>query len=49
MKIFLNFLKVAIVFISVWFILSYIDIVIHNTNLDGGTVLASWNFFGLFL
>ena len=47
LKIFVDFLKVAIILINIWFVLSYIDVVIHNTNLDGGTVLAFWNFFGL--
>ncbi len=49
MKIIINLLKVAIIFINVWFVLSYIDVVIHNTNLNGGTILAAWNFFGLLM
>ena len=39
----ITFLKIVLVFINVWFILSYFDIVIHNTH--EGTVLAIWNFF----
>ncbi len=49
MKIITNLLKVAIIFINVWFVLLYIDVVIHNTNLDGDTILAVWNFFGLLM
>ena len=37
--------KVVIVVAVLWFVASYIDVVTHNVNLDGGTVLKNWNFF----
>lgn len=33
----------------VWFGISFIDVIIHNTNLDGGTVLSAWNLFEIIL
>ncbi len=33
----------------IWFGISFIDVVIHNTNLDGGTILSTWNLFEIIL
>lgn len=41
--------KVAIVVAVLWFVASYIDVVIHNVNLDGGTILKDWNFFKILM
>ena len=41
--------KIFLIFIIVWFTFSYIDVLIHNTNLDGGTILANWNFFKIIM
>lgn len=39
----ITLLKIALIFINVWFIISYIDVLINNTSSE--QTLAIWNFF----
>lgn len=39
---------IALILVNIWFISSFIDVVVHNTQFDSETVLHSWNLFQIF-